>query len=126
MKKVLLIDDDPITNFINKKLIENTGLAGEILVAQSGMQGLEILVSENKNGERFPDLIVVDINMPVLNGFEFLHHLYKLDIIGPMRRKIAILSSSDRPEDKAQANQLGIEDYLVKPATSEAFIGLLQ
>jgi CheY-like chemotaxis protein len=125
MKKVLLIDDDPITNFINQKLIENTGLAGEIVIAENGRQGLKILVDIHANGELFPDLIVLDINMPLLDGFDFLQQLYKLKMTDPANMKIAILSCSDNSDDREKAKELGIDSYLVKPITAGALIDLL-
>jgi CheY-like chemotaxis protein len=116
MKKVLLIDDDSVTNFINKKLIENSGLAGEIVVAQNGKQGLDILLSSNFNNP-LPDVILLDINMPILNGFQFLQRLKELEVDLMQTIKIAILSSSDSSDDIARARSLGITHYYTKPVT---------
>lgn len=126
MKRVLLIDDDPITNYINKRVIEIAGLAGEIVLAENGQQGLEILIEGNDKGDPFPDLIVLDINMPVVNGFEFLNQLQDLAIPGCALKNITIVSSSDRNEDKVKAKELGIENYLVKPMTTAVLKRLLE
>jgi response regulator of citrate/malate metabolism len=58
MKKVLLIDDDSIANFINKKLLEKTALTSEIIVAHGARQAIQILVERETRGEPFPDLIL--------------------------------------------------------------------
>jgi CheY-like chemotaxis protein len=62
--------------------------------------------------------------MPVISGFEFLEHLLGTDLAASVKQ-IAILSSSDKTEDKAKAKQLGIENYLVKPVSYETLTRLL-
>ena len=115
MKKVLLIDDDTVTNFINKKLIKKSGLADEILVAENGKQGLDMLLATTSNNQRPPDVILLDINMPILNGFQFLQRLQGFEINFVETIKIAILSSSDNADDKARAKSFGITHYYTKP-----------
>jgi CheY-like chemotaxis protein len=125
MKKVLLIDDDPVTNFINKKLIERSGLEIAIVIAESGREGLDILLDSSIKREPFPDLIIVDVNMPVMNGFEFLESLHKIETGEFTAKKIAILSSSSSRFDKARAHQLGVDSYLTKPMEPATFLDLL-
>src|SRR5690349_15659681 len=126
MKKVLLIDDDTITNFINETLIKNSGLANEIVIAQNGKQGLDILLERNNNRQRMPDVILLDINMPMLNGFEFLEKLREFELGSFKAIRIAVLSSSDNDQDKAKAESLGIKYYFVKPATPDFIKQILE
>lgn len=126
MKKILLIDDDQTTNFINTKLIEHTGYTTEITIANTGRQGLEIIIESNQKHQPLPDLIILDINMPVMGGFEFLQALAKLEGIDTSYTKIAILSSSDHYQDKTMAIELGIQHYFTKPMEFEDIKFLLQ
>jgi CheY-like chemotaxis protein len=122
----MLIDDDPVTNLVNTKLIEKTGVSCEVTVALSGRQALEILLERVEKAQPLPDLIILDINMPLVNGFEFLHYLDQLNLREMQRTKIVILSSSDDMEDRQKARQLGIDMYLVKPVTANIVANLLQ
>ncbi len=125
MKKILLIDDDPITNFINKRLIQTLGIDHEVVVAENGQEGIDILVTENNAGRRFPDVILLDINMPNVNGFQFLEELYRLEIMSDAPSRIAILSSSISQLDQSRARELGIKTYLVKPMSPDTLRILL-
>ena len=125
MKTVLLIDDDPIANFINRKLLEKTDLVKNVQVASNGQQALDMLISIRRNADALPDLIILDINMPLLNGFQFLEQLYGLEL-NLQRSKIAILTSSDAQDDQTRARELGVAIYLVKPITIAILFDLLR
>src|SRR5215212_10175209 len=88
---VLLIDDDEPTNFFNQIIIENTGCAEEIKTAQSGQEALEYLTNISGSDKSFPcpDLIFLDINMPAMNGWEFLEKYRTLD--GHLKGKVMIV-----------------------------------
>ncbi|WP_281988210.1 response regulator [Aquimarina aggregata] len=74
LKKVLLVDDSQSTNFFNKVIIEKSDVAEEISIAKNGIEALEYLHSGN-----IPEIIFLDLNMPVMNGWEFLIEYQKLD-----------------------------------------------
>lgn len=109
-RRILLIDDDNIVNFINSKILE-TELPGiPIDVFRNGLQALEFIDENSK----FPFLVFLDINMPVMNGWEFLEaildqkHYYDL--------QIHILTSSVDKSDQAKANQYKqVRSFLHKP-----------
>ncbi len=67
VKKILLVDDSSATNFFNKVMIQKTGYVEEVLVAQNGKEALDYIQSEI-----LPEVIFLDINMPVMDGWEFL------------------------------------------------------
>jgi CheY-like chemotaxis protein len=73
--KFLLIDDDKATNFINKTVIKKTFFTDDVIIAQNGIEALNIL-----NNGCSPEIIFLDINMPVMNGWEFLEEFKNLDI----------------------------------------------
>ncbi len=94
----LLIDDNPLDNYINTKLIQNVNFANEILAFESPVDALLAL----KEGNIKPDVIFLDINMPVMNGFEFLMEYANLHI-SKDNIKLCVLSSSINPEDEDRA-----------------------
>lgn len=71
--KFLLVDDSPSTNFFNKVIIEKNSISEEIQIAKNGEEALQIL-----NSFYIPDLILLDINMPIMDGWEFLEGFSKL------------------------------------------------
>jgi CheY-like chemotaxis protein len=74
LSSVLLVDDDTTANFLNKLLIQRAGITEHLLVAEDGAQALRTLATTcvSPGRAQCPDLILLDLNMPVLNGIEFL------------------------------------------------------
>ena len=79
---ILLVDDDEPTNFLNQMVIEELDIAEQIRVAQNGQEALTYLKKTGIGDENFPlpDLILLDINMPAMNGWEFLERYRKLNL----------------------------------------------
>lgn len=125
MKRILLIDDDGVTNVVNKKLIELTGMVCEISVAHHGQHALE-LIHKNNTNTQLPDIILLDIHMPVMGGFQFLKRLHELASVHIHGTKIAIVSSSDNIEDKIKAREFGVAHYFVKPTTLDQLKRILE
>jgi CheY-like chemotaxis protein len=120
-KKILLIDDDSITNFINKLAITTVKLSNEIKVAASGAEAIDYLKTECSKENFYPDLIFVDINMPGMNGFEFLKEYKKLKI--EEEPIIIMLTTSCDPKEIKMTGELGIR-MLNKPMTAEMLTNL--
>ncbi|MEH0156836.1 response regulator [Limibacter armeniacum] len=118
---VLLIDDNDTDNFINKRVIELTGFAGNIVVKNSGKSALEYLEENKDNPVKLPNLIFLDINMPIVDGFVFLYEFGSFNDTIKQKCKIAVLSSSDnkRDIDRIVDNEFVIK-YITKPLSENA------
>jgi CheY-like chemotaxis protein len=114
-RKILLIDDDPISNFINTAVVRVTKL-GEAKVVVNGAEAMDYLMNECDKENDYPDLIFVDINMPVMDGFEFLNQYANLKINQSDKAIIMMLSTSSDPQDVRKIDKLGIR-LLKKPLT---------
>ncbi|MBY0426604.1 MAG: response regulator, partial [Cytophagales bacterium] len=95
----MLVDDNDTDNFISQKIIELTGFSKKIIVKNSGKSALEYLQTNENNPENLPELIFLDINMPIVDGFVFLFEFERFSDLLKDKCKIAILSSSDNKRD---------------------------
>jgi CheY-like chemotaxis protein len=135
MKKlsgVLLIDDDDTTNFLNQRLLERMQVTDNIRTFVNGKQAFDYLYNvSNQNYEYTdenyfqPELIFLDINMPVMDGFELLDLYERLN--PEFRKKIvlAVLTTSTHPQDTDATLKYSAE-YLTKPLTADKVNGLIK
>src|SRR6195952_2274734 len=91
---ILLVDDDEINNFISIKLIKKAVPNADITACLNGRLAIEELSEIQNKGVKLPDFILLDINMPIMNGWEFLDEYEKLKIDPAHKTKIFIISSS--------------------------------
>ncbi len=118
---ILLVDDDEINNFISVKLIKKALESSEIKACLNGKLAIDELVKMQEEGaEMFPDYILLDINMPIMNGWEFLDEYKRLNLDQDNRSKIFIISSSVFSNDinKAKSYPL-VKDFISKPLNIE-------
>ncbi len=119
LNSVLLIDDDAISNFLNTRLLKKMKVSQGIKVSLNGEEALQFLLKEKAENRPFPELILLDINMPVMNGFEFLQAFRNIadEAKHPV---IIILTTSTNIRDFDQLhNYKEVEVYLSKPLTDE-------
>ena len=113
-----IIDDDPIFVFGAKKIMSLIDFCNSLLVFRNGKEALSNLKTIITNNEKLPDVILLDLNMPILDGWQFLEEFVKIrckkEII------IYIVSSSVDPEDVYRAKSFeNVSDYIVKPISIE-------
>ncbi|MGZ5242789.1 MAG: response regulator [Bacteroidia bacterium] len=123
VESVLLIDEDQIDNFINERMIVAANFAKNVIVKNSAQKALDYLRETIEKNGILPELIFLDLHMPVMDGFAFLEALEKerniLDKILP-RTKIIVLSSSISPTDIDRASENpNVYKYLNKPLTEK-------
>ena len=122
---VMLVDDNEIDNFINIKMIEAINFAEKIWVHTSGKSGLEFLRNLERAGKAadllFPTFIFLDINMPMMDGFQFLEEFKKFKYPINNTGRIRMLSTSLNPSDKVRSMKHEyVADFIVKPLTTES------
>ncbi|MHA6246978.1 response regulator [Pontibacter sp. CAU 1760] len=135
MKKlsgVLLIDDDDTTNFLNQRLLDRMNVTSHIRTFVNGKQAFDYLynVSNNhyepENKDYFkPELIFLDINMPVMDGFEMLDLYERLNADFRKNITMAVLTTSTHPQDTTNSQKYKAQ-YLTKPLTVEKVNALLE
>jgi CheY-like chemotaxis protein len=121
MKKigaVMLVDDNDTDNFISKRIIEITKFSDNVIVKNSGKSALDYLLENENDADKIPDIIFLDINMPIVDGFVFLYEYEKFGNAIKDKCRVIILSSSDnkRDIDKIINNDFVIK-FVTKPLT---------
>ncbi|SHG87795.1 response regulator [Pedobacter caeni] len=123
--KLLVIDDDDINIFIIKKIVEKTGYNVEMISKTNGQIAIDYLAGVVSSGDALPQLILIDINMPVLNGWEFLEAYEKLGI--PQKVDMYMLSSSVYENDIEKAKTYTtVKGFISKPLSIERLTELLK
>lgn len=122
---MLVIDDDEINVFIIKKLVEKTGYEVSLTAKSNGQLALDYLTAIVDSGEPFPQLILVDINMPLVNGWEFLEAYEKLNM--PEHPHMYMVSSSVYENDIEKAKSYKtIKGFISKPLSIGRLTELLR
>ena len=115
---VMLVDDNETDNFISKRIIEITQFATNVEVKNSGKSALDYLKAHQDNPEKLPNLIFLDINMPIVDGFVFLYEFEKFSQQVKDKCKVIILSSSDNKRDIDKiVNNNHVIKFITKPLT---------
>jgi CheY-like chemotaxis protein len=119
-KSILLVDDDDISNFINQRVILSVNITDHIHITKNGLEALKYLRNQcDDNNNLCPDVILLDVKMPVMDGFEFLEEFEMNEKHLADKIKIILLTSSNNPSDIEQAKKYNISGYINKPLTSD-------
>lgn len=124
VNEILLIDDNYIDNFINKTIVAKEGIAETITVKLSPLEALDYLANKE---DKYPELILLDIKMPQMDGFEFLNEFSKLPDEQKSKCRIIMLSSSQNMQDiEAAKKNPYVLEYLVKPLNASKLNAIIK
>ena len=118
LRKILLIDDDEHTNFLNKTIIRHAKFAEEVVSQVRAEEALDYIREQLENGD-LPDLIFLDINMPLMDGWDFIKEYGDMTLNGN-QPKVIMLTSSINPKDEQRAMEIEeITGFRSKPLSHE-------
>ena len=125
-KNICLVDDDRIYQFTARKILESTGKINDIQAFYNGEDALAFLQTNTRNADILPDVIFLDINIPVLDGRDFLKESEKMLPSFPKKIIVYMVSSSVDDSDIKRSEEFGtITAYVIKPVSKERFEQLL-
>lgn len=123
-KIIAIIDDDKIYHILTKRIIENSNVADKILEFYDGQEALDFITQNQDKPECLPDLIFLDIQMPFVDGWQFLDVYKKMDLPKPI--SVYIVSSSISALDHQKSRQYKlIKDFLIKPFKRDQVLEIL-
>ena len=122
---ILLIDDDDINNYINIRLLNKMDLVNDIATVHNGDQAIRYIDSIQEKGGNLPQLILLDLSMPVMDGFDFLSAFEKMEFPNKESISIAILTSSIYSKDLSRLKEFNIAGVLNKPLTYKQIAELI-
>ncbi len=129
MKKIntfCIVDDDDLYQFTTTHLLKKSELVNKIIVFSNGLSAINFLKEEIGNEENIPDVVFLDINMPVMDGWEFLEEYLLIKPMIPKTVVIYMVSSSVDEKDVIKAKSISeLSGYLVKPISSDHIMDVI-
>ncbi|HMI08694.1 MAG TPA: response regulator [Flavobacterium sp.] len=118
ISQIYIIDDDDIFVFVLKKLLQKTKRFHDIIDVRNGSEAIELLTVQHAANAKLPELIFLDLNMPILDGWQFLDEVEKLPFKDEL--KIYIISSSIDPKEIEKSKEYStVRSFVSKPVTME-------
>lgn len=127
IKLSCIIDDDDVYINLIKKIVDVKNLSENLLVFKNGKEALDHFrpIMEKESEEDFPEIILLDLNMPVMDGWKFLNEFTQIKRNSKIKTTLYIVSSSINPYDVAKAKSYSlVTDYLIKPVNLDQFEAL--
>ena len=120
LSNLTIVDDDPMSSFYIKRLAELGEVANIITIYNNAQGALDYLLNYKKSDQNLPDIILLDIYMPGIDGWGFLQEFKKFKDSLEKKIEIYIISSSTHPQDISKAKAISeVKDYFQKPVTME-------
>ena len=117
---ILLVEDDEVDVLNVKRAFHKNGLAHKLHIAHNGIEALKMLRGEGSVLPYLPKIILLDINMPKMNGLEFLKELRSDENLKHIN--VFVLTTSDEMSDRQQAYDYNVAGYIIKPLGFEKFV----
>jgi CheY-like chemotaxis protein len=126
MKRVWLIDDDEVFVFLTKKLITASEQEVSLETYINGQDAIDRLHEVAADEDALPDLILLDLNMPVMDGWEFLNAYQEVEFSNPDKIRLYIVTSSISPYEVERAKQIPVvQEFIVKPMVKQKFVEII-
>jgi CheY-like chemotaxis protein len=117
---ICIVDDDSINRFIFSKTIETQKLSDKVLTFSNGQLAIAFLLDNISQTSNLPDILFIDINMPIMNGWQFIEEYMKIKLKIKKKIMIYLLSASLNPIDLARSKEIdGISGHIIKPINPE-------
>jgi CheY-like chemotaxis protein len=127
LNKILLIDDDPINNFINKRILIKLDIADSVKVVKNGKEALDYIKEGCTDDEMIcPELIIVDNHMPVMDGLEFMGHFNQQNFSNRGEVIVLALVATSTEEEVERFKKLGVNEITYKPLTENLIMEIYQ
>jgi CheY-like chemotaxis protein len=127
LNKVLIVDDDNASSYLTRIVLEEMDITDRVYTVETGEEALDFVKKNavptnppgGDNADEYPNLIFLDINMPVMDGFEFLDHFETLHSSNLTNFHVVLLTTSINERDVEKAKKYNILSYMEKPITEE-------
>lgn len=127
LKQLALVDDDDVFVFLTTRMLEKYNLVDLIKIFENGYDALAFIKENLGNIEALPDIILLDLSMPIMDGWQFLDEFVKINLKIGKKITIYICSSSISPNDIARAKAISaVSDFIIKPMTKEKLIEMIK
>lgn len=127
IRKLTIVDDDDAFVFLTKELLSEADMVDNVNVFRNGKEALDFIETHKGNAQELPEILLLDLSMPVMDGWQFLNRFNQLT--SELARPIAIYicTSSISPDDVAKARSVRtVSDFLVKPVTHENLFAMVK
>lgn len=125
VETVLVVDDDKNWCFISQIILRKAGFTKEAMTANNGLEALNLLQEMAARGEKLPELIFLDIMMPVMDGFAFLDELSEKADLDLSNTRIYMCTSSILPKDRERAFLYPVSGFITKPLSPEILADIM-
>jgi CheY-like chemotaxis protein len=127
MKQVFLIDDDEVFVFLTKKIIERSEVDVQLSVFKNGQEAIDFLERAVSDTDLLPDVILLDLNMPVMDGWEFLSIYKTFNLREKKHIELYVVTSSISPYEVERARNIKeVQEFIVKPIAKEKFKEIIE
>ena len=128
LSQILIIDDDPLTAYLHKTYIKKFDVSHQVEIVTSGDQALLLIKNciQSPNEDKIPQLIFLEVDMPMADGFHFLEAYQDLEFKNKDSVVVVALTCSLSQRLKNSTKEYPIKDYIIKPLTEERMMGLME
>ena len=128
LSQILIIDDDPLTAYLHETFIKKFGVSHQVETVTSGDQALQHIKNciQSENEEKIPQLILLEVDMPMADGFNFLEAYQHMEFKNKNSVAVVALTCSLSQRLKNSTKEYPIKDYIIKPLTEKRMMGLME